>query len=117
MRKRIMSIELAHEMPDGGWRYAVLELPAKDHEIRDALQRARITEHEEDHWDLSVLRCEIWPDLLHSRLDEPTLDELNFFARRLAGMDAVQCTVFRAVAPGVLGSPEDELISMKDKMY
>ena len=48
------------------------------------------------------------------RLDSPTIDELNFFANRIAQMDDSELAIFRTVAPKVLGSPADDLLSMKD---
>ena len=39
-----LKIEIARENPEAGnWLYADLELPANEHEIRDAFQRARIS--------------------------------------------------------------------------
>ena len=43
MAKQI-KLEIAAENPESrSWLYADLQLPAEEHEIRDAFQRARIT--------------------------------------------------------------------------
>ena len=49
MAKQI-KLEIARENPDAGnWLYADLQLPAEEHEIRDAFQRARITSSDVYH--------------------------------------------------------------------
>ena len=43
IKEKTLTIELSHENPLGdGYFYAMLDLPAEEHEIRDAIQRARI---------------------------------------------------------------------------
>lgn len=49
MPKQI-KLEIANEHPETGqWVYAELELPAEEYEIRDAFQRARITDADTYH--------------------------------------------------------------------
>ena len=82
-----MRIGLASEYPGGGgYYYASLELPAEEYEIRDALQKIRAVGRENVSPEISVLECGLLPELLDVRLDSPTLDEMNFFAKRLASL-------------------------------
>ena len=49
MAKQI-KLEIAREnLEAGNWLYADLQLPAEEHEIRDAFQRARITSSDVYH--------------------------------------------------------------------
>ena len=113
--KKTLTIGLSHENPLGdGYFYATLELPASEYVIRNAIQRARIIGKDNTLQTLDVLGCPVWSDLIYYRLDSPTIDELNFFANRIAQMDDSELAIFRTVAPKVLGSPADEILSMKD---
>lgn len=115
IKEKTLKIELSHENPLGdGYFYAMLDLPAEEHEIRDAIQRARMVGREDSFRSIGILDCGAWPELLYYRLDSPTIDELNFFANRIAQMDDSELAIFRTVAPKVLGSPADEILSMKD---
>lgn len=83
IKEKTLTIELSHENPLGdGYFYAMLDLPAEEHEIRDAIQRARMLGRENSFRSIGILDCGAWPELLYYRLDSPTIDELNFFARR-----------------------------------
>lgn len=109
-----LKIEIARENPDAGnWLYADLELPANENEIRDAFQRARITSFGVFH-EYNVYECEAIPMLPFRRLDSPTIDELNFLAKRLDSLNEEESLVLRAVAPKILKVGEDELVSVKD---
>ena len=113
MAKQI-KLEIARENPEAGnWLYADLQLPAEEHEIRDAYQRARITGSDVYH-EYSIYECEAIPILPFRRLDAPTMDELNFLAKRLDELSEPERIVLRAVSPRILKAGEDELISMKD---
>ena len=113
MAKQI-KLEIARENPDAGnWLYADLQLPAEEHEIRDAYQRARITSSDVYH-EYSIYECEALPVLPFRRLDSPSIDELNFLAKRLDELNDMERTVLRAVSPRILKVGEDELISPKD---
>ena len=42
VKEKTLTIELSHENPLGdGYFYAMLDLPAEEHEIRDAISRPR----------------------------------------------------------------------------
>lgn len=111
-----MTVELINEYPGrDGYYYADLELPAADHEIRDALQRLRDIGQTDGLFSVSVLNCALLPTLTDARLDSPTLDELNFFAKRLDNMNEEEQIIFRAVSRKILpDDPEGELVSVKD---
>ncbi len=68
---------------DDGYYYTSLLLPAKQTEIQDAKQRARLIGRDNCYTDITVTDCSDIPALVDTRLDCPTLEELNFFAQRL----------------------------------
>lgn len=111
-----MRIELANESPGGdGYYYASLELPAEEYEIRDTLQKIRAVGRENVFPEISVLGCGLLPRLLDTRLDSPTLDEMNFFAKRLASLGLEEKLAFQAIAGrDIMQNNADELVSMKD---
>lgn len=109
---KVLRIELARERShENGYYYSTLDLPAEEHEIRDALQRARISGAHLNHHDLSILYCEDISELQGLRLDAPTLDELNFLSRRIAGMDLMERRLYAAVLPHAIG--DDDIVSMR----
>ena len=109
-----LKLEIARENPEAGnWLYADLQLPADEHEIRDAYQRARITSSDIFH-QYQVYECEAIPMLPFRRLDAPTIDELNFLSKRLDGLNEEERLVLRAISPKIMKVGEDELVSMKD---
>ena len=113
MAKQI-KLEIAAENPESrSWLYADLQLPAEKHEIRDAFQRARITSPDTYH-EFSIYECEAIPALPFRRLDFPTLDELNFLAKRLDSLNEEERLVLKAISPKILKVGEDKLVSPKD---
>ncbi len=111
-----MTIEMVMEYPgQEQYYYADLELPAMEYEIRDALQRARDFGQMDGYQEVSVLNCDLLPALVGVRLDSPTLDELNFFAKRLDRLNEEEQLVLRAVTRRILpANPEGEIIGIKD---
>lgn len=111
-----MTIELVTEYEGlDGYYYADLDLPAEDYAIRDALQKARAVLRQDGYQEISILNCDLLPGLSDVRLDSPTLDELNFFAKRLDSLNDEERLALLAVAPRVIPDhPEGELVSMKD---
>lgn len=71
------------------YHYADLILPATDGQIEDAMQRARAIGRE-GHMQLSVISCPKLPELTDTRLDAPTIKELNFLAERLEKLSESQ---------------------------
>lgn len=115
MPKQI-TIEMVNEYPGrDDFYYADLELPAEEYEIRDALQRARDFGQMDGYREISILNCDLLPALVGVRMDSPTLDELNFFAKRLDGLNDEERLVFRAVSRRILpDNLGNEIVSMKD---
>lgn len=113
--QKIMRLELSVEKPtNDGYYYGELLLPAENYEIRDAMQKLRAVGREDSVW-VSILESEELPELEDVRLDSPTIDELNFFAKRFVSMTEEERIVLDAVIGQVV--PEDaegDLVSMKD---
>lgn len=111
-----MTIEMVNEYPGrDGFYYADLSLPAEDYAVRDALQRSRDFGQMDGFREISVLNCELLPALVGIRMDSPTLDEWNFFAKRLDSLNDEERLVFQAVSRRILpDNPEGELVSVKD---
>ena len=112
--RKIMSIELSVENPIcGGYYYAELLLPAEDYEIKDAMQRVRAVGREKTV-EVSILECDILPKLQDTRLDTFSLDELNFFAKRLASLPNEELPVFYAVTKQMFDDANEKPVSIKD---
>lgn len=113
--RKIMRLELSAEKAlNGGYYYAELLLPAADYEIKDAMQRTRAVGRE-NTVEVSILECDILPELQDIRLDTFSLDELNFFAKRLASLPDEELPVFYAVTDEVFRAADnDGLVSIKD---
>ena len=94
--------------------YTELELPAKDYKIRDALHRIRAAGLPGHAISISVLECQILPELTDIRLDTPTIEELNFLSARLGSLDDNQQWILQAVAKQFLHTEEDAPVRMKD---
>ena len=113
--RKIMRLELSAEKAlNGGYYYAELLLPAADYEIKDAMQSVRAVGRE-NTVEVSILECDILPELQDIRLDTFSLDELNFLAKRLASLPDEELPVFYAVTDEVFRAADnDGLVSIKD---
>ena len=114
--RKIMRLELSAENPiHGGYYYAELLLPAADYELKDAMQRARAVGRE-NTVEVSILECDILPELQDIRLDTFSLDELNFFAKRLASLPNEELPVFYAVTEQIFDDADntESPVSIKD---
>ncbi len=115
MQNKTVKIELCNEKKHSNEHfYSSVWLPAKDNEIMDAYHKVRITTEPDAGVDIRIEDCPLLPEIVGTRLDSPTMDELNFFANRLAGLNEDELTVLKAVKSKVLTGEEDELVSMKD---
>ena len=115
MQNKTLKIELCNEKKHNTEHfYSSVWLPAKDYEIMDAYHKARITTEPNAGTDIRVDGCPLLPELVGKRLDSPTMDELNFFASRLASLNEDERMVLKVVKGKVLTDDEDELVSMKD---
>lgn len=104
-----LRIELARENPiSKGYFYSSLDLPAEEHEIRDALQKARFSGNMDVYHDVSIIYS---PCLYDLQLDSPSIDELNFLAKRLAAMSNTEHFIYGAVLPRFID--DDDIVSMK----
>ena len=112
--RKIMRLELSAEKAlNGGYYYAELLLPAADYEIKDAMQRTRAVGRE-NTVEVSILECDILPELQDIRLDTFSLDELNFFAKRLASLPDEELPVFYAVTEQIFNDADENPVSIKD---
>lgn len=112
--RKIMRLELSAEKAlNGGYYYAELLLPAADYEIKDAMQRTRAVGRE-NTVEVSILECDILPELQDIRLDTFSLDELNFFAKRLASLPGEELPVFYAVTEQIFNDADENPVSIKD---
>lgn len=114
--RKIMRLELSAEKAlNGGYYYAELLLPAADYEIKDAMQRTRAVGRE-NTVEVSILECDILPELQDIRLDTFSLDELNFLAKRLASLPNEELPVFYAVTEQIFGDADENEnpVSIKD---
>lgn len=114
--RKIMRLELSAENSiHGGYYYAELLLPAADHEIKDAMQRTRAVGRE-NTVEVSILECDILPELQDIRMDTFGIDELNFFAKRLSSLSNEELPVFYAVTEQIFGDADENEnpVSIKD---
>ena len=112
--RKIMRLELSAENPvHGGYYYAELLLPAADYEIKDAMQRTRAVGRE-NTVEVSILECDILPELQDIRLDTFSLDELNFLAKRLSFLPDEELPVFYAVTEQIFNDADENPVSIKD---
>lgn len=112
--RKIMRLELSAEKAlNGGYYYAELLLPAADYEIKDAMQRTRAVGRE-NTVEVSILECDILPELQDIRLDTFSLDELNFLAKRLAYLPDEELPVFYAVTEQIFNDADENPVSIKD---
>lgn len=112
--KKIMRLELSAEnLAHGGYYYAELLLPAADYELKDAMQRTRAVGRE-NTVEVSILECDILPELLDIRLDTFSLDELNLLAKRLASLPNEELPVFYAVTEQIFNDADENPVSIKD---
>ena len=112
--RKIMRLELSAENPvHDGYYYAELLLPAADYELKDAMQRTRAVGRESTV-EVSILECDILPELQDIRLDTFSLDELNFFAKRLASLPDEELPMFYAVTEQIFNDADENPVSIKD---
>lgn len=112
--RKIMRLELSAENPvHGGYYYAELLLPAADYEIKDAMQRTRAVGRE-NTVEVSILECDILPELQDIRLDTFSMDELNFLAKRLSSLPDEELPVFYAVTEQIFNDADENPVSIKD---
>ena len=77
------------------------------------MQRARAVGRE-NTVEVSILECDILPELQDIRLDTFSLDELNFLAKRLASLPNEELPVFYAVTERIFNDADENPVSIKD---
>ena len=110
-------IELSSENRLGwGLFYAELDLPAVAQQIRDAKQRARITDGEDTiYQSVCVLGFEPLLNFEHIRLDTTSVEELNYLAQRLDALPDEEFIIYQALFDQRFGDIDsDEFLSVKD---
>lgn len=96
--KKAMTIEMAAGGYCGDEKFfAMLELPARPHEIQDALHKLRITGNRDARIWIGVCGCECLPELSDIRLDSPSTQEMNFLAQRIAQLSDSEAVALRGV--------------------
>ncbi len=114
LTKKVMTLELSRENQfSDGYLYRSLELPAQEYEIRDALQQLRQRSADITPDQIEIYNSVYIPQLEDKRFDSPTIDELNFFAKRLAAMDENDMAIMQALCSRYI-KDDDELVSIKD---
>lgn len=99
---------------NGEWLYASLDLPAEEHEIRDALHRARVMSNDDERY-LSVYDCDAIPMLSFARVETEGIEELNFLAQRLDSLEDYERNVLLTVTPRIIKNVgEGDVVSAKD---
>lgn len=114
--ERDMLIEIATDHPFGyNSIYAGLFLPATKSQIEDSVQQARAVRREAAA-DIRVHNCTGLPELTDTRLECPTLDELNFFAYRLTILSEKETLALNAIflQRKENGDYDEVGVSMKD---
>ena len=112
--KKIMSIELVHRDKQKRSSYYVsLDLPAREYEIRDAYQRARLTGQDEEYYEINLVDFPMYNELSFKKLDSPNVAELNFLAKRLASLSEKELFAYSSILPNVMKQDKD-LVNMKD---
>lgn len=95
--------------------YSALILPATDSEIENVMQKVRITGDNSDYIGIDILSCPYLSELEGTRLECPTIEELNFFACRAEKLPDEEIKALRAIyADMVKCDKNDDGISMKD---
>lgn len=104
---------------NGDFYHTELELPATKAEIKDALHRGRAVGRNPENFGLVITQCPALPDLVVVDFDRPTIEELNFFARRLEQLTEQEQTVLNCIFNQKLdegayrtGIPMKELINL-----
>ena len=100
--RKTLEIELYTTNKDTGeFIFEAIKLPAEEEEIREVIQRLQAIGTKVLVWS-SLAECKMFPGLEEFQLEEPTVDELNFFAKRLVAMTDKEKLVFEAMLQGTL---------------
>ena len=113
MNEKTIRLEISNlDRISGEWVYSDLSLPAEEHEIKDAFQRARLTSAYESPLNAAVYNSSVFPPLTNMRLDSPSVLELNFLAQRYSELDEDEIAVLNSVWRKYI-TEDDDPVSMK----
>lgn len=94
-KRKTLRLSVGNSIGDQEY-YAELSLPAKDYEVRDAMEKIRASDR--DELDLiCTWGCEDIPDGMNICMDDASFDELNYLAKRLAALNEKERIVYHAV--------------------
>lgn len=103
-RKKQAIMQLVVENPlNGDFYNTELELPATKAEIKDAMHRGRAVGRNPETLGLVITQCTALPDLASVDFDRPTMEELNFFAKRLGQLTEQEQAALKQVFRQRLG--------------
>lgn len=103
-RKKQAIMQLVVENPlNGDFYNTELELPATKAEIKDAMHRGRAVGRNPETFGLVITQCTALPDLASVDFDRPTMEELNFFAKRLGQLTEQEQAALKQVFRQRLG--------------
>ncbi|ODR28348.1 antirestriction protein ArdA [Eisenbergiella tayi] len=98
-----------------GYKGAPLELPAGRFSMEDALERARVPEG----GDYELHQFRGWPYFLRTYLklcESKTLEEVNFLAHKLQGMDDAKLAAYEGILRLKEGADRTHPVSMQEDM-
>lgn len=96
-----------------GYKEAPLELPAGRFSMEDALERARVPEG----GGYELHQFQGWPNFLRASLklcERKTLEEVNFLAHKLQGMDDAKLAAYEGILRLKEGADRTHPVSMQD---
>lgn len=115
MQYPTINLRIRNEGEYGNEYTMCIRMPATKYAIRDVLQQLRASDEKAAGLELVIDECPYMPDAEHVRLDAPSIEELNFLARRLADLSEDEQIALRAVSEKYFRQfGEGEPISMKD---
>ena len=109
-----MTIEMAVRKPNGGGYYETqIDLPALNLALEDAKQRVRLYSVPEPEVYLNVYESN-FGDFENVKINESSLEELNYLAKRLDSLSTEESFVFGALYQSRVESGNSARFSVKD---
>ncbi len=115
MNDSIINLNLSATNKEGNKTYyTYLYLPAKDYEIRDALEKIRMISLNNMQMDVKVSYCKHIFEINKMQLDSKDINELNFLAHRIEDLNEIEAKAFEAVVAKLLIEKKGQTICVKD---
>ncbi len=115
MNNSIINLNLSATNKEGTKTYYThLYSPAKDYEIRDALEKIRMISLDNMQMDVEVSYCKHIFEINKMQLDRKDINELNFLAHRIEGLNEIETKAFEAVVAKLRIEKKGQTISVKD---